>query len=192
MQITRRALVGSGAAMLTAGPLLARSPKAPAAGWFDRAIVIDGLGGLNDPYTEGEISRLSDRAFAEMMQTGVTVLRDTVMPVGNVADPWADYRKYMDHSLQFFAANPDRLLLVRSAADILKAKREKKFGVVIGTQDTAMVGGDLDRIATMKKDGVTSVQVLTTATKGRSRSASDRPVAFSMARAGARCVPRTI
>jgi membrane dipeptidase len=157
MFIDRRSMIAGAAALSLTGPALAQ--RRPRANWFDQAIVIDGLGGLNDPYTEGEISRLSDRAFAEMMQTGVTVLRDTVMPVGNVADPWADYRKYMDHSLQFFSANPDRLLLVRSAADILKAKREKTFGVVIGTQDTSMVGGDLDRIATLKKDGVMTVQL---------------------------------
>ena len=143
---------GVGAAMLAAGPLLARSPKAPAAGWFDRAIVIDGLGGLNDPYTEGEISRLSDRAFAEMMQTGVTVLRDTVMPVGNGTDNWGDYKKDVELKQNILNANPDRLILVRTAADILKAKREKKFGVLLGTQDTAMVGPDLDRLAEMKKD----------------------------------------
>src|SRR4029450_12004501 len=56
-------------------------------------------------------------------------------------------------------ANPDRLLLVRSAADILKAKREKKFGIVIGTQDTSMVGAALERLAQMKKDGVMTVQL---------------------------------
>ncbi len=39
--------------------------------------------------------------------------------------------------------------------------------------------------------GITSVQVLTTATSGRSRSASVRPVALSMARAGARDSPLT-
>ncbi len=48
---------------------------------------------------------------------------------------------------------------MRSAADILKAKREKKFGVVIGTQDSAMVGTELDRLAQMKKDGVMTVQL---------------------------------
>ena len=58
-----------------------------------------------------------------------------------------------------FNANPDQLLLVRSAADILKAKREKKFGVVLGTQDTSMVGPELDRLAQMKKDGVMTVQL---------------------------------
>ena len=58
-----------------------------------------------------------------------------------------------------FNANPDYLLLVRSAADILKAKRERKLGVILGTQDTAMVGPELDRLAQMKKDGVLTVQL---------------------------------
>jgi len=56
-------------------------------------------------------------------------------------------------------ANPDRLILVRTAADILKAKREKKFGWIWGTQDSAMFSPALDRIAQAKKDGVMSVQL---------------------------------
>ena len=94
-----------------------------------------------------------------MVATGVTVLRDTVFPVGNVADPWGDYQKDIALKQNILAANPDRLMLVRSAADILKAKREKKFAVVIGTQDTSMVGPELDRLAQMKKDGVMTVQL---------------------------------
>ena len=59
----------------------------------------------------------------------MTVVRDTVMPVGNVADPWGEYQKDVADKQNILNANPDHLLLVRSAADILKAKREKKFGV---------------------------------------------------------------
>jgi membrane dipeptidase len=91
--------------------------------------------------------------------TGVTVVRDTVFPVGNVADPWSDYQKSIETKHNIANANPDRIVLVRTAADILKAKREKKFGVVLGTQDSAMVGPELDRLATMKKDGVMTVQL---------------------------------
>lgn len=155
---TRRTML-AGTLAAAAAPALGKPAAAARANWFDNAIVIDGLGGLGDPYIEHPITRFSDRVFAEMQQTGVTVLRDTVMPVGNVADAWGEYRKAMDHSLETFAANPDRLLLVRSAADILKAKREKKFGVVIGTQDTCMIGPELDRLAEMKKDGVLTIQL---------------------------------
>lgn len=158
MEFDRREMLGGTAAALVAAPALARS-KALGAGWYDRSIVIDALGGLGDPYGPEDATRLSDRAWDEMVATGVTVLHDTVMPVGNVADPWGDYRKDIGIKLQILAANPDRLILVRSAADILKAKREKRVGIVIGTQDTAMVGGDLDRLALMKKDGVMTVQL---------------------------------
>ena len=47
------------------------------------------------------------------------------------------------------------------------------------------------RLRRCRLHGMTSVQVDTTATSGRSRSASLRPVALSMARAGARAGPAT-
>jgi membrane dipeptidase len=87
------------------------------------------------------------------------MVRDTVFPVGNTADPWGDYQKSVAEKHAYLAANPDRLLLVRSAADILKAKREKRFAVLNGTQDTVMVGPQLDRLAQLKKDGVMTVQL---------------------------------
>ena len=157
MLIDRRMMLAGSGAMLVSGPALAQR-KAAAGSWYDRAVVIDALGGTGDPYADN-LSRWSDRAWAETVATGVTVVRDTVMPVGNVADPWADYQKSIEDRREMFAANPDRLLLIRSAADILKAKREKKFGVILGTQDTAMVGGDLGRLTQMKKDGVMTVQL---------------------------------
>ena len=157
MQVDRRTLIATGAAALVAGPAFAQRRASGA--WYDRAIIIDALGGLGDPYTPEEQLRMSDRGWTETLQTGVTVIRDTVMPVGNVVDPWNDYQKAIAEKKNIFNANPDYLLLVRSAADILKAKREKKFGVVVGTQDTSMVGPELDRLAQMKKDGVMSVQL---------------------------------
>ncbi|MCL6679619.1 dipeptidase [Sphingomonas sp. RG327] len=159
MQVDRRTMMAGAVATIVAAPVLAKARMASSGGWYDRAIVIDALGGLGDPYGPDDAIRLSDRAWAEMAASGVTVLRDTVMPVGNVPDPWAAYQKDMGIKQQVLAANPDRLILVRTAADILKAKREKKFGVVIGTQDTSMIGGDLDRLAQMKKDGVMTVQL---------------------------------
>ena len=146
------------AALLAAAPALAKKPAA-GAGWYDRAIVIDALGGVGDPYSPDEQLRLGERAWSEMVATGVTVLRDTVFPVGNVTDPWGDYQKDIVAKHNILNANPDRLVLVRSAADILKAKREKKFAWLYGTQDMSMVGGDLDRLAQLKKDGVMTVQL---------------------------------
>jgi membrane dipeptidase len=158
MRIDRRTMMAGSAAVLVSAPAIAKPAKAKA-GWYGNAIIIDALGGVGDPYSPPEQLRLGDRAWAEMVATGVTVLRDTVMPVGNVADAWGDYQKDVATKQDILNANPDRLVLARSAADILKAKREKKFAVVLGTQDTSMVGPELDRLAQMKKDGVMSVQL---------------------------------
>ena len=159
MIIDRRTMLAGSAASAAFTMAAAVRAAAPRGDWFDRAIVIDALGGMGDPYGEDGVSRMSDRGWAETVATGVTVMRDTVMPVGNVADAWGDYQKDIEVRREIFAANPDRLLMVLSGADILKAKREKKFGVVLGTQDTSMVGGDLDRLAKMKKDGIRTVQL---------------------------------
>ena len=157
MKVDRRTLIATGAAAMIAGPVLAQ--RRAGSGWYDRAIIIDGLGGIGDPYSPEEQLRFSDRAWKEMIDTGVTVIRDTVMPVGNVAEPWTDYQKDVGVKHDIVNANPDRFLLVRSAADILSAKREKKFGMLIGTQDTAMIGPQLDRLTQLKKDGVMTVQL---------------------------------
>ena len=158
MHIDRRSMLAATAAAIACGPALAQRPTSGPA-WFDRAIVIDALGGTGDPYGDDDVTRWTDRAWTETVATGVTVVRDTVFPVGNGADNWGDYQRSIADKQSLIAANPDRLILVRSAADILKAKREKKFGVILGTQDSSMVGPELDRLAQLKKDGVMTVQL---------------------------------
>lgn len=156
MRVSRRTMILGTVAAAIARPGFSQGS---AGGWYDRAIVIDALGGVRDPYSTGGVLRLSDRAWAETLATGVTVVRDTVFPIGNVVDPWGEYLKGIDKKKDQLAANPDRLLLVRTAVDILKAKRERKFAVLLGTQDTSMVGPELDRLEQLKKDGVMTVQL---------------------------------
>ena len=158
MRVDRRTMLAGTAATLAAAPALAQKGVSGPS-WYDRAIIIDALGGTGDPYAGDNVTRMSDRGWAETVATGVTVVRDTVFPVGNGTDPWGDYQASIGEKNDLLNANPERLLLVRSAADILKAKREKKFAVVLGTQDTSMVGPELDRIAQLKKDGVMSLQL---------------------------------
>ena len=136
-----------------------RARRRALAALVSNAIVIDGLGGLNDPYSPDDQLRLSDRGWAEYRATGLTVVRDTMLPVGNHADSWEQFQKSLDQYHAYFAANPDRLKLIEKAADIFACKREGKLGVILGTQDTAMVGPALDRLAEMKKGGVRAVQL---------------------------------
>ena len=157
MLIDRRTMLAGTAALVSAPGWT--KPRPAKAEWYDRAIIIDALGGTGDPYAPEDQLRWSDRAWTETRGTGVTVVRDTVFPVGNGTDDWSSYQEDIANKQNLIAANPDRLLLIRSAADIFKAKREEKFGVIIGTQDSSMVGPELDRLAQMKKDGVMTVQL---------------------------------
>src|SRR3954451_25383215 len=128
MEFDRRTMMAGAAAAIASAPALARN--AGGAGWDDSAIVIDALGGTGDPYMADGVTRMTDRGWAETVATGVTVVRDTVMPVGNVVDPWGDYQKDIVGKQDLLGANPERLVLVRSTADILKAKADRKLGVI--------------------------------------------------------------
>ncbi|HEX8839978.1 MAG TPA: membrane dipeptidase [Sphingomicrobium sp.] len=158
MNVDRRTLLAGAAATFAAAPAVAeRAGKQ--SGWYRNAIVIDGLGGLSDPYSDDDQLRLSDRAWAETRLTGITVVRDTLLPVGNRAASWEEFNKNLAEFHNGLRANPDRLKLVEKASDITACKREGKLGIILGTQDTAMAGPALDRLAEMKKGGVRCVQL---------------------------------
>ena len=157
MEFDRRTVIGGMAAAALAAPSLARKPAAPS--WYANSIIIDGLGGINDPYgSDGEL-RLTDRAWSETRMTGITAVRDTLLPVGNYADSWEKFSKNLDDYHNQLAANPDRLMLVEKAADITAAKSQGKLGIILGTQDSSMIGPALDRLAELKKRGVRAVQL---------------------------------
>jgi membrane dipeptidase len=157
MEVDRRTMIAGAASAALAWPALAKSARTPA--WYRNAIVVDGLGGISDPYAPNEQLRLSDRAFAEYRTTGISAVRDTLLPVGNHTDSWEQFQKGLDDYRDLLRANPDRLKLVETAADILAARREDKLGIILGTQDTAMVGPALDRLTEMKKRGIRAVQL---------------------------------
>src|SRR4051812_22956162 len=106
MEIDRRTMIAGTAALVASAPALAR--KAAASSWYDRAIVIDALGGAGDPYMADGAIRMTDRGWAETVATGVTIVRDTVLPVGNVADPWGEYQKDLADKQALLGANPER------------------------------------------------------------------------------------
>lgn len=158
MKFDRRTVLAGTAASFAVGPAFGRTPTTRA-GWYGNAVVVDGLGGINDPYALNDDLRLSDRAWAEMRAAGVTTVRDTLLPVGNHADSWEQFTKGLADYHDLLRANPDRLRLVTRAADVRACKADGRLGVILGTQDTAMVGPALDRLAEMKKGGVRCVQL---------------------------------
>ena len=158
MQTDRRTMMAVTAAALAAGPALARK-AAVGPSWYERMIVINGLGGIGDPYAPDEQTRFSDRAWAELKQTGVTAVNQVLLPVGNQPDAWEAFQKSLDLFDSILNANPDRFRLVRSTADLHAAKSAGQIGLIYGTEDSSMVGAALDRLGEMKKRGVRVVQL---------------------------------
>jgi membrane dipeptidase len=163
-----RRTFAAGAAALLAGTALARPrPRQPTRreAWYDRSVIIDGLGGIIDPdgiidpYSPSGQTRLGDRVWSELKRTGVTAVNETLLPVGNDPDAWADLLKYVDWFDSVVDANPDRLRIIRIAADLVAAKAAGQIGLIYRTQDTAMIGTALDRVAELKRRGVRVIQL---------------------------------
>jgi membrane dipeptidase len=158
---TRRHLLLQGAALAAAGA--ASSSRAAQPGFTDadyhHAIVIDGLGGFDDPYSPPEATVMDPRAAADLRASGLTMSHVTVNEVGNGPDVWAKTIANIAQLDQGIVDNPDTLIKVGRAEDIRRAKLEGKSAVLFGTQDTSLVGADLDRLALLKGLGVRSVQL---------------------------------
>jgi membrane dipeptidase len=126
---------------------------------FADAIIIDGLDDVFNPYAPEGQTRLTDRAWQEALATGITALRITMDPVGNDDGTWDRFERSAEFQTGRIMANPDRFVKVDKAADILAAKREGKIALIWGTQDTIMIGTDLDRVQKMRELGVRQVQL---------------------------------
>jgi membrane dipeptidase len=159
---TRREFLIQGAALATAAAA-GNAGAAPATAFSDaeyrRAIVIDGLGGVDDPYAPPGATVLDPRAIADLKTSGLTMSHFTVNTVGNGPDVWAKTVATIAQADQFITDNPEVVIKVSSTADIRRAKREGKSAILYGTQDTSLVGADLDRLALLKGLGVRSVQL---------------------------------
>jgi membrane dipeptidase len=126
---------------------------------YRRAIVIDGLGGFDDPYGPPDTTIIDPRAVADLKASGLTMSHFTVNTVGNAPDVWDKTIVTIAQIDRVISDNPEVLIKVNTTADIRRAKREGKSAVLYGTQDTSLVGADLDRLALLRGLGVRSVQL---------------------------------
>ncbi len=155
VSLDRRTLLAAGLALVPSTKLSAQTRFGSAA--YDRAIVIDGLGNLDDPYAPPPAGRMAAGMAADLARSGATAFHFTVGGGGNEED----FRKTVDAITRyddFIEANADRLLKVDTAADIQRAKREGRCGLIYGFQGAGVVGEDLDRIRLFRSLGVRIVQ----------------------------------
>jgi membrane dipeptidase len=158
---TRRELIMGGAALVVsaaarrAGAAMTKSSDED----YRRALVIDGLGGLDDPYAPEGATVLDPRAVRDLKTSGLTMSHFTVNAVGNGADVWEKTIANIAQADQVINDNPEVLIKVSTTADIRRAKREGKSAILYGTQDTSLVGATLDRLTLLRGLGVRSVQL---------------------------------
>lgn len=156
--IGRRDFIIGAGALAAARPSLAAEPAARAL--YDRAIVIDALGGPGgfDPKRPPG-SPMSPRFVADAKASGLTAVNVTVSAVGNIPNGFeatvgeiAAMSREMEH-------NPGVFMPVRRAADLKAAKQSGRLGIIYGLQDSMPFGADFaDRLSVLHDLGVRVVQ----------------------------------
>ncbi|MEU0561760.1 membrane dipeptidase [Dactylosporangium sp. NPDC006015] len=102
------------------------------------------------------VIELSEAHLDRIRRGGVTAVNHTV------TRPYADTvtaLREVNQCRRWIDAHADRALLATSVADIERAKAEGKEAVILGPQDTEMIGVDLDLLGTFYDLGVRILQL---------------------------------
>jgi membrane dipeptidase len=151
--IDRRAFLAmAGAAALP----LSASAQAP-----KRMLIVNALGGLNDPNVreEAERRRLSDRVIADARASGLTAVNVTMGYVAGDEEPFEQSVREIARWDARLRDRPADLLKVLTAADILRARDENRIGIIYGFQNAAMLGRDSSRVEVFAELGVRVIQL---------------------------------
>jgi membrane dipeptidase len=160
--LNRRQLIGGTAAAAIVNKWaysLGESSQTYGRDRYDRAIVIDSLGGLGDFEPDRpDDAPLSARALADVRESGLTAINLTINDVGNGPNKFMGAIKRIAGMEHEFAAHPDVFMKILRGSDIRAAKSAKRLGVIYGCQDTTMLEGDLSNLAVFSDLGVRIVQ----------------------------------
>ena len=118
---------------------------------YRRSIVIDCLGALFGGYDFPESRRRQQ--FEAIKESGLTAINLTV-GVGE----YEDTKETIAYWKKEIKDHPSNFLLVEKHADIDRARREGKLGLILGFQDGKMLGQDLARVDEFYRLGVRVIQ----------------------------------
>jgi len=124
-------------------------------------IIVNALGGLDDPNVLDLLDRrrLSDRIVADARASGLTAVNVTMGYVSGGEEPFEQSVREIARWDARLRDRPNDLLKVLTAADIVRAKRERKIGIIYGFQNAAMLGADASRVEAFADLGVRVVQL---------------------------------
>jgi membrane dipeptidase len=152
LRLTVASLATSGGLVGPAAALAAAS-NAPAH-WAD-LIVVNALGGLEDPNPKPS----QERVIREAHASGLTAVNATLGYVFGDGDPFEVTVRDIAKTDAQVRGDPGNLLKVWTAADILRAKTEGKIGLIYGFQNAAMMGNDASRVEIFAGLGVRVIQL---------------------------------
>ena len=161
MPSRREFLLSAGSAAVLGGlstsALLAASRESDVAALYQRAIVIDALGGPGEPFRHWPRAagdHLNQKEIADVIASGVTVCNLTVST--------SDF----DATLGMIAAwrdeidtRPEIFRLIRNGNDIVLAKNNQQMGLILGFQHTEMMGRNMERLDMFYRMGVRVIQL---------------------------------
>ncbi|WP_114239401.1 dipeptidase [Dyella sp. C9] len=163
--IDRRTFL-TGAAWAAAASMLpwevqARGATPAEAGVVDSGIIINALGGLDDPNRQSDslVPEITPRVLAEAHASGLTAVNITLGYVSGPDDPFEASVRDIAATDALVRQHEQDLLKVLTVADIHRAKAEKKVGLIYGFQNGAMMGQDAKRVDIFADLGVRVFQL---------------------------------
>jgi membrane dipeptidase len=164
---TRRELLAMAALGAATAPALAK-PRSPKGN--NGMIIVNALGGLEDPNV-GLTGKQSDnpvdmgepdvdeRALADAHASGLTAVNVTLGYVGGPDEPFEYTIRTIGVWDEIVRGHSADLIKVYTAADILKAKQDRRIGVIFGFQNAAQMGSDAKRARIFGDLGVRVIQL---------------------------------
>lgn len=162
--VSRRGfLVGTGAAALGAWLGGVGQVRGAPLRWppYADTLAIDGASGLNLVYLEPDDPAIATE-FEAARSSGLSAVLLTVGPSGRF---WLDDDAFerttanIDKWQAIIAAHPQQLLRVNDGADLQRAQRERRMGMIFGFQGTEPLGENLDRVALFRQRGLRVIQL---------------------------------
>jgi len=131
-----------------AAPASSRWPK------YEKVFVLDFLASPGPFNTSVQVDALTPEMVQNAAASGITAVNLTVG--GNTVEETFRSIARWERDL---AAHPDVLMNVRSHADLERAKKERKLGLIYGFQNPASIGEDLSHVELFHAFGLRIVQL---------------------------------
>lgn len=142
-------------------PWEARGASVHGASPAGSGIIINALGGLDDPNrgSGGLVPELSPRVLLEGHASGLTAVNITLGYVSGPDDPFEASVRDIAATDALVRSHGKDVMKVLSAGDIRRAKAENKLGLIYGFQNGAMMGNDAKRVDIFANLGVRVFQL---------------------------------